>query len=413
MRALLINVVCGIGSTGRICVDLAREYEAKGYEVRIAYGRDPVPQEVRKYAVRIGSDWDVRVHGILTRLFDIHGTGPASRGATKRFLKWAEDYNPDLLWLHNLHGYYLNYELLFAWIKRRQQERQAAGRPLMEIKWTLHDCWAFTGHCSHFMACGCEKWKAEGRSKGIGCTGHCPEKGSYPACYGIGRSADNYTKKLNSFTDVPNLQIITPSQWMSDLVGKGFLRNYPLEVVYNKIDTGIFKPTPSDVRDRLGIGDKKMLLGVSSIWTDKKGLSDYLRLAEMVDDNVVIVLVGLDPNEKQAQVIRERIVPDASRRLIFLPKTNNQRELAELYTTADLYLNFSKEESFGLTTIESIACGTPVVVYGGTACEEVVKQVTVIIGEVEITAIRKLAMQRSIAIDNIEAVVQIIEKIHR
>ena len=148
MKILMINVVCGIRSTGRICTDLAAEMEAQGHEVKIAYGRETVPEKYQKYAVRIGTDWDVKLHGLKSRLLDAHGLG--SKKATKHFLDWAEEYKPDLLWLHNIHGYYINYELLFAWIKRR---------PDMEVKWTLHDCWAFTGHCSHFSFVKCYRWK--------------------------------------------------------------------------------------------------------------------------------------------------------------------------------------------------------------------------------------------------------------
>ena len=162
MKVLMINSVCGIRSTGRICTDLASELEAQGHQVRIAYGRESVPEQYTKYAVRIGNEWDVRLHGVRSRLLDEHGL--SSKSATKRFLKWAEEYDPDLLWLHNIHGYYINYELLFDWIK---------GRPKMQVKWTLHDCWAFTGHCSYFTVARCEQWKT-------GCT-HCVQKKRYPA----------------------------------------------------------------------------------------------------------------------------------------------------------------------------------------------------------------------------------------
>ena len=122
MRLLIINSVCGIRSTGRICVDIAKEYVARGWDVRIAYGRGPcVPDECKKWAVRIGSKLSVRFHGLLTRLFDLHGTGPCSYLVTRRLLKWAEEWRPDVVWLHNLHGYYINCELLFAWIKRHPE----------------------------------------------------------------------------------------------------------------------------------------------------------------------------------------------------------------------------------------------------------------------------------------------------
>ena len=146
MKILLINSVCGIGSTGKICGAIAKEYEKKGYEVKIAYGRDTqVPEEYRKYAVQIGNSTEVKMHALKSKLWDAHGLG--SKKATKEFLEWATKYNPDELWLHNIHGYYIHYELLFDWIK---------SRPKMKVYWTLHDCWAFTGHCAYFSYVVCE-----------------------------------------------------------------------------------------------------------------------------------------------------------------------------------------------------------------------------------------------------------------
>ena len=163
MKILLVNSVCGIRSTGRICTDIAQEYEHEGHEVKIAYGReDTVPGRFAKYAVRIGNEWDLKLHALQTRVLDEHGFG--SKAATRKFLAWAEEYNPDLLWLHNIHGYYINIEMLFAWIKTR---------PQMQVKWTLHDCWAFTGHCSHFTFVKCDKWKTHCRN--------CEQKCEYPA----------------------------------------------------------------------------------------------------------------------------------------------------------------------------------------------------------------------------------------
>ena len=172
MKVLMINVVCGIRSTGRICTDLATELEKEGHEVKIAYGREYVPEEFKRFAVRIGNDFEVKIHGIKSRVFDNHGLG--STKSTKEFLKWAEEYNPDMLWLHNIHGYYINYELLFSWIKRRTN---------MKIKWTLHDCWAFTGHCAYFSMIDCDKWIS-------GCS-NCPQKRKYPESIIIDDSRNN------------------------------------------------------------------------------------------------------------------------------------------------------------------------------------------------------------------------------
>lgn len=345
MKVLLINAVCGTGSTGKICAALAKEYERDGHEVKIAFGRDGVvPEPFKPYGVRIGNDLDVRLHGVYTRLTDRHGF--ASRMATRQFLKWADEYDPDVVWLHNIHGYYINIEMLFTWIK---------SRPQMQVKWTLHDCWAFTGHCSHFSFVGCDRWKTQCHD--------CPQKGEYPASALCDASRWNYGKKRALFTGVADMTIITPSQWLADLVKESFLKEYPVEVVYNTVNTDVFKPTSGNFRERYGLQDKRMILGVASVWGPRKGLDDFVTLAGMLDDRYHIVLVGV--SAEQAKTLPSNILP--------ISRTNNQQELAEIYTAADLFVNPSREETFGLTSLEAQYCGTPSVVYQGTACEEVAK----------------------------------------
>ncbi len=345
MKILLINSVCGTGSTGRICTDLAQKFEREGHEVKIAYGRDNnVPEQFRKYAVQIGNSLDVRFHGIRTRILDEHGFG--SKRVTKKFLKWAEEYKPDLLWIHNIHGYYINIEMLFVWIKQY---------PEMEIKWTLHDCWAFTGHCAYFTMANCNKWK-------IHCD-KCIQKRKYPTSIIKDNSKNNFDRKKKAFSGVKNMTLITPSRWLADLVKQSFLAEYPVEVHYNTIDTSIFKPTPSNFRERYGLENKKIVLGVASTWDERKGLVDFIELSKMLDDSYVIVLVGL--NERQIREIPNKVVG--------IKRTNSLNELAAIYTAADVFINPSKEETFGMTTIEASACGTDVIVYENTACEEIVR----------------------------------------
>lgn len=334
MKVLLINSVCGIRSTGRICTEIAAELEAQGHEVKIAYGREQVPEKVKKYAVRIGTDWDVRAHGVLSRVFDAHGLG--SKRATSVFLKWAEDYHPDLLWLHNIHGYYINYEMLFAWIKKH---------PEMKVRWTLHDCWAFTGHCAYFTIAKCDQWKDH-------CTA-CVQKKRYPASLLLDRCRRNYDRKKVAFTGVEHLTLITPSQWLADLVKQSFLKEYPVEIRYNKIDTSVFKPTPSDFRKQYGLEGKKIVLGVASVWDERKGLDDFIELAKLLDDSYTIVLVGL--SEKQL-----RNLPNG---IIGIRRTNSTKELAAIYTAADVFVNPTYEDNYPTTNLEAQACGTPVITY--------------------------------------------------
>ena len=334
MKVLLINSVCGIGSTGRICTDIAGQMEADGHEVRIACGREPVPEQYLKYAVRIGGKADLMLHGMRSRLLDGHGLG--SRRATKRFLKWAEEYNPDLLWLHNIHGYYIHYELLFAWIKQR---------PGMQVRWTLHDCWAFTGHCSHFSLIGCGKWKQ-------GCSA-CPQRGSYPASKLLDRSKDNYRRKKAAFTGVSDLTLIMPSRWLADLAADSFLGGYRTEVRHNTINTEVFRPTPGDFRKKYGLEDKIVVLGVSGAWSVRKGMNDFIALAQRLDERYAIVMVGLD--QVSEEIRRSRIIP--------IGRTDSAQELAQIYTAADVFFNPTYQDNYPTVNLEAQACGTKVITY--------------------------------------------------
>lgn len=342
MRVLLINGVCGIKSTGRICTDIALDYEAQGHEVKIAYGREYVPAEFEKYAVRIGNDRDAKLHALGSRIFD--NAGFMSSQTTKSFLQWADNYDPDLLWLHNLHGYYINIKQLFQWIK---------SRPEMQVKWTLHDCWAFTGHCCHFSWCGCNRWKTQCEK--------CPQKKDYPKSLFLDQSKKNYQMKKAIFTGVSGLEIITPSHWLADIVRDSFLGDYPVKVIYNQIDKNAFQYTPSDFRERYQLQDKIIVLGVASVWSERKGLDDFVKLRKLLDDKYAIVLVGIEQKD----------ISDSFGEIIGIARTDSKKELASIYSAADYYFNASKEETFGLTTLEAISCGTKAIVYAGTACEEI------------------------------------------
>ena len=329
MRVLFINVQCGAGSHGKIAVAQAEEYEQQGHEVRIAYSREPHTHS--KYAVRIGSVADVYVHALMTRLTDRHGF--FSRRATRRFLAWADEYDPELLWLHNIHGSYINIEMLFSWIK---------SRPNMKVYWTLHDCWTFTGHCAYFTFAGCEKWRTH-------CE-HCPQRHAYPASF-VDASYRNYEDKRRLFTGVKDMTLITPSQWLADLAGQSFLREYPCEVRHNEIDRSIFRPVSGDFRERYGLAGKKIVLGVANRWEPRKGLRDFVRLAGLLDpEKFQIVLVGR----------KEEALPEG---IIHIPRTGNQQELAEIYSASDVLFNPTYEDNYPTVNLEAEACGTPVVTY--------------------------------------------------
>lgn len=343
MKYLFINSVAGFGSTGRIAAEKCRELMAQGHECVIAYARqkvncDDIP------TICIGAPLDYCLHGIKSRILDQHGFG--SKAATLRFLQQVREYDPDVIWLHNVHGYYIHIGLLFDYLR-------SSGK---KIYWTLHDCWAFTGHCSHFDYIGCDKWKA-------GCF-DCSQKKEYPSSLFWDNSRDNYEKKRALFTKIPDLHIIVPSKWLANLVKESFLGEYPVEVVYNTIDREIFKPTESDLRQRYGLAGKTVILGVASIWNSRKGLDDFITLAQKLDDRFAIVLVGI--TEEQ-----QRMLPD---NILAIARTNNITEMAQFYTAADYFVNLTYEDNYPTVNLEAEACGTPVITYDTGGCSETLKR---------------------------------------
>ena len=331
MKVFQINSTCGFGSTGRIAVDILKELEKNGGEGIIAYGRNSAPENVNSY--RIGSDLQVKIHGVLSRITDRQGFYGTS--ATKKLIEKIKDYNPDIIHLHNIHGYYLNVAILFDFLKEYNKP----------IVWTLHDCWAFTGHCAFFSFSGCEKWKTECNT--------CPLKKDYPTSLVMDNSKKNYKQKKELFTKPENITFVTPSYWLKDLTEKSFLGKYPVKVINNGIDLTKFKPTESDFRQKNNLQDKFIILGVASVWEERKGLKDFIELNEMLSQNEKIVLVGLDDNQ----------LATLPKSIIGIKRTNSIEELAELYSAADVFVNPTYEDNYPTTNLEAISCGTPVVTY--------------------------------------------------
>ncbi|MCI8372246.1 MAG: glycosyltransferase [Lachnospiraceae bacterium] len=331
MKVLQINTVCGTGSTGRIAVDLYDKLEAQGHECLIAYGRGKAPEGI--HAVRIGNDLDTYMHAAMTRITD--KTGFYSRRATRKFIEKIKEYQPDLIHLHNLHGYYLDIRQLFHYIRKEQ----------IPVVWTLHDCWPFTGHCAHFDYIGCSKWQE-------GCH-NCPQKKEYPASKFLDHSQQNYQIKKELFTSLEDMKIITPSNWLAGLVKQSFLSKYPVEVVHNQINTAVFKPTESDFRRRFHLENPFIVLGVANVWIQKKGLQDFIKLSEQLDDSIQIILVGVNKKLK-------KIIPD---KILTIQRTDSIKQLAEIYSAADVYLNLTYEDNYPTTNLEAHACGTTVISY--------------------------------------------------
>lgn len=339
MRVLQINSVCGYGSTGNIAVDLYRALRAHGHECCIAYGRGSAPEDVESY--RIGSDIDVYIHGICSRITDRQAF--YSTRATRRFVQWMKEYDPDVIHLHNLHGYYINIEILFDALKRMEKP----------VVWTLHDCWAFTGHCAHFEYQGCDKWKK-------GCE-ECLQKHNYPASYLLDQSKGNYQRKKTAICQLQELTIVSPSQWLANLVKQSFLRRYSLQVIHNGIDVEIFTPMQTEIKDRYGINGKKVILGVASEWSSRKGIQDFAKLADVLDKNYQIVLIG-------------RVYDKVDKKNItYISRTSNRRELAEWYSAAEVLFNPTYEDNYPTVNLEAQACGTPVITYNTGGSPEGVK----------------------------------------
>ena len=333
MRYLFINSVYGMRSTGKLIAQQCGELQEDGNECVVGYGRQAI-EDGKAQLIRIGSPADYLIHAGISRIADCQGR--LSRGATRRFIRKIEDYDPDVIWMHNLHGYYLNYEELFSWLK---------ARPGIKKYWTLHDCWAFTGHCAYFTYAKCDAWKR-------GC-GHCPQKLSYPASYVLDLSRDNLRCKAKAFRGVKNLTIITPSNWLADLTAESILGEYPAQVIPNEIDKTIFCPSPGSFRQEMGLENKKIVLGVAVGWEETKGLQDILQLRKILDDRYVIVLVGA--NEKQIHSFPKGVIG--------LPRVGSQKELAQIYTAADVFINPTHQDNYPTVNLEARACGTPVVTY--------------------------------------------------
>jgi putative colanic acid biosynthesis glycosyltransferase len=331
MRIVQVNSVCGVGSTGRIATDIHHELINDGHTSMIAFGRNEPKNCDAVY--RIGSSANIYCDVFMTRIFDLHGS--AGKRATRAFCAMIEEFRPDVVHLHNIHGYYLNIEILMAYLKKSN----------IPLVWTLHDCWSFTGHCAYFDFPKCDKWKS-------GC-GRCPRKNDYPASWLFDNSSNNLQNKKRRFSGFTHLTFVTPSTWLKELVAQSYLKQYPVEVIPNGINLAIFKPTASDLRSKYSLVGKKVLLSVAMVWERRKGLHDLLELAARFDDDERLILIGLD--EKQIQALPGNVLG--------IKRTSNAEELAAFYTMADLTLLPSYEDNFPTVVLESLACHTPVLAY--------------------------------------------------
>ena len=330
MKVFIINSVCGFGSTGRICTDLAQALVQNGDECMIAYGRGTAPELYQSFSYRMTGNAGIMKNILKARLLDNEGFNAAS--STRRLIEKIREFAPDIVHIHNLHGYYIHIGVLMDYLSESH----------CRVVWTLHDCWSFTGHCAHFS--DCDKWKTHCKN--------CAQHSRYPKSVLLDRSYSNYEKK-RELTQGLNLTVVTPSRWLAELVAQSFLRDHPLRVIHNGIDDSVFFQRNSGFRREHGLERKRIILGVSSVWSKAKGLDDFISLSELLGDDDKIVLVGLTARQLRA-------LPD---RILGIEKTQNAAELAEIYSAADVFFNPTYHDTYPTVNLEAQACGTPVVTY--------------------------------------------------
>ena len=327
------------GSTGKIMLQIAKMAREYGYDV-LCFATEPFSREGRHKQIKengliyYGSFYENTIHNYLGKLLGLNGR--FSYFGTKQLVNELKKFSPDIVHLHNLHSFCIDLPVLFKYLKNSR----------VQVVWTLHDCWPFTGHCAHFTIARCDKWKT-------GCY-RCPQIKAYPKSY-VDTSKCMYAYKRKLFTSVKNMTLVTPSEWLAGLVKQSFLKDYPVKVINNGIDLSVFKPIPNNFRERYGIPkDKFIVLGVAFGWGERKGLDVFIELSRRLEQNKFqIVLVGTD----------KKVDKQLPKEIVSIHRTQNQTELAEIYTEADLFVNPTREEVLGLVNLEAIACGTPVLTF--------------------------------------------------
>jgi glycosyltransferase involved in cell wall biosynthesis len=337
----MINSVSGFGSTGSICVDIAKELELQGHECYIAYGQI---SRGYKNEFKVGTKIENHLHNLGSRLLGKQGY--FTKRGTKKLVTFIKQYNLDVIHLHNLHGNYLNLEILFNFLA-------SFNKPIV---WTLHDCWAFTGKCAHYTDVQCFKWQTECST--------CPQLKTYPPSMFFDFSKEMYIDKKKWFTNISNMTIIPVSNWLAGEVKKSFLNKFPIQPIYNWVDHSIFKETidPAFAKNYGVDASKFTIILVSAGWAVSDGKwTDALKLAEIIDKDMQILMIG--------KVASPAVLPDNVKHIPYL---EGKEELAKAYSLSDVYVHLSTEDTFGKVIAEAMSCGTPAIVYNATACPEIV-----------------------------------------
>lgn len=341
-KLLQINATANWGSTGRIAEQIGRVAIEAGWESYIAYGRNAKKSESQLF--RVGSKWDTYFHVLISRLFDKAGLG--SIQATRRLIDKIDEINPDVVHLHNIHGYYVNYKLLLKYLRGKD----------LKVVWTFHDCWAFTGHCAHFVTADCNKWMIQCHD--------CQLKCSYPKSLYADNSKGNYLLKKSLCSGL-KLTVVAVSAWMNDLVRLSFLQDKQVEVIHNGVDLDVFKPSFSVEHDGFNV------LAVSNIWNEEKGFDDIVILRSLLDESVGITVIGLTPEQ----------IKKLPRGIKGMQRTSSVQELVEAYSAADVLVNPTYADTFPTVNLEALACGTPVITYNTGGSPEAIDEQTGIVVE--------------------------------
>lgn len=348
MKVIQINSVYGYGSTGKIVKAIHQNNLENGIDSYVIYGRTSAYGHQKRQAIidnrvfyfndLVGQD----LHVLKALIFDKHGLYSVNN--TKKILRKIDEIQPDIIHLHNIHGFYINYEMLFKYIRQHH----------IKVVWTLHDCWSFTGYCSHYEFNGCNEWKS-------GCK-TCKFKNVYPYRI-LSNSANNYVRKMKSF-DYENIVFVTPSNWLKKQLSESFLKSHTCFVIHNNVDVTHFKYNlNNNLRSLYGIGDRKVLLGVASPFSKQKGFDEFIKLSKLVNDSYRIVLIGV--NKKQQKNLPSNVIG--------ILRTDSQDELAQWYSLADYFLNLTLEDTYPTVNLEAMACGTPVITYRTGGSTEIVE----------------------------------------